>query len=121
MSAGAAMHRHNFPRRVAELSRARIGECATIEVPCGRIVVGGHPLVVAARRVRVAGEVRPLPAAEQPQVGIGRAGGALAIALDRAGVTIRQLIYRSRPPALAAGINGLIYSHSRSLWSLGKT
>ncbi|MEQ1765403.1 MAG: DUF2520 domain-containing protein [Pyrinomonadaceae bacterium] len=32
-------------------------------------------------------------------VGIGRAGGALAIALDRAGVSIEQLIYHSGPPA----------------------
>jgi len=32
-------------------------------------------------------------------VGIGRAGGALAIALDRAGFQIDQLIYRADPPA----------------------
>ena len=33
-------------------------------------------------------------------VGIGRAGGALAIALDRAGVAVDQLVYRSQPPAI---------------------
>jgi len=33
-------------------------------------------------------------------VGIGRAGGALAIALNRAGIRIDKLIYRSHPPAL---------------------
>ena len=33
-------------------------------------------------------------------VGIGRAGGALAIALDRAGVPVEQLVYRSHPPAI---------------------
>lgn len=33
-------------------------------------------------------------------IGIGRAGGALAIALDRAGVQIDRLIYRAQPPAV---------------------
>ena len=33
-------------------------------------------------------------------VGIGRAGGALAIALDRGGVPIEQLIYRYKPPMI---------------------
>ena len=38
-------------------------------------------------------------------VGLGRAGGALAIALNRAGIEIDQLVYRNEPPDLP-GVKG---------------
>ena len=61
-------------RGVAEGTRSGVGEGAAVEVPGVLVALVHHPVGVAPVGVRIADQVRALPPAEEPEVGLGRAG-----------------------------------------------